>query len=40
MFAIRDLRVYTVHADFMKAARKIKEAEAKARESKIDYSKV
>jgi 26S proteasome regulatory subunit T4 len=38
MFAIRDLRDYAVHDDFMKAARKIKEA--KALESKIDYSKV
>ncbi len=38
MFAIRQLREYTVHDDFMKAARKIKEA--KTLESKIDYSKV
>jgi 26S proteasome regulatory subunit T4 len=38
MFAIRQQREYTVHDDFMKAARKIKEA--KALENKIDYSKV
>ena len=38
MFAIRELRDYVVHDDFMKAARKLKEA--KALESKIDYSKV
>lgn len=38
MFAIRQLREYVVHDDFMKAARKIKEA--KTLENKIDYSKV
>jgi 26S proteasome regulatory subunit T4 len=38
MFAIRQQREYVVHDDFMKAARKIKEA--KSLESKIDYSKV
>ncbi len=38
MFAIRQLREFVVHDDFMKAARKIKEA--KTLENKIDYSKV
>ena len=38
MFAIRQLREYCVHDDFMKAARKIKEA--KTLENKMDYSKV
>jgi 26S proteasome regulatory subunit T4 len=38
MFAIRQQREFTVHDDFMKAARKIKEA--KTLENKIDYSKV
>ena len=35
MFAIRAERDYTVHEDFMKAARKIKEV--KKLESKLDY---
>lgn len=38
MFAIREQREYVQNEDFMKAARKIKEA--KSLESKIDYSKV
>jgi len=38
MFAIRDLRDYAIHDDFMKAARKIKEA--KALENKLDYTKI
>lgn len=38
MFAIRELRDYVVHDDFMKAARKLKEA--KALESKMDYQKI
>jgi len=38
MFAIRDLREFCRHDDFMNAARKIKEA--KTLENKIDYSKV
>lgn len=38
MFAIRDVREYVIQADFMKAARKIKDH--KHLESKIDYSKV
>ena len=38
MFAIRDQREYTVQEDFMRAARKIKEA--KKLESKLDYNKI
>ena len=38
MFAIRDQREYTVQEDFMRAARKIKEA--KKLESKSDYNKI
>ena len=38
MFAIRDKREYVIQEDFMKAARKIKEA--KQLESKLDYTKV
>ena len=38
MFAIRVLRDYTIHDDYMKAARKIKET--KCLESKIDYVKL
>jgi 26S proteasome regulatory subunit T4 len=38
MFAIRADRDYVIEEDFMKAARKIKEA--KKLESKMDYSKV
>ena len=38
MFAIRQMRQYVVHDDFMKATRKIKEN--KQLESKLDYSKV
>ena len=38
MFAIREQREYTVQEDFMKAARKIKDA--KKLESKLDYNKI
>jgi len=38
MFAIREQREYVVQEDFMKAARKIKDA--KHLESKLDYSKI
>ena len=38
MFAIRDQREYTVQEDFMRAARKIKDA--KKLESKLDYNKI
>ena len=38
MFAIRDQREYTIQEDFMRAARKIKEA--KKLESKLDYNKI
>ena len=38
MFAIREQREYTVQEDFMKAARKIKDA--KKLESRLDYNKI
>ena len=38
MFAIRDDREYVTEEDFLKAARKLKEA--KKLESKLDYSKI
>ena len=38
MFAIREQREYVIQEDFMKAARKIKDA--KQLESKLDYSKI
>ena len=38
MFAIRDQREYTIQEDFMRAARKIKNA--KQLESKLDYNKI
>ena len=38
MFAIRDQREYNTQEDFMRAARKIKEA--KKLESKSDYNKI
>ena len=38
MFAIRDQREYNIQEDFMRAARKIKEA--KKLESKSDYNKI
>ena len=38
MFAIREQRKYTIQEDFMKAARKIKDA--KKLESKLDYNKI
>jgi 26S proteasome regulatory subunit T4 len=38
MFAIRELRDYALHDDFMKAARKVKET--KSLESKLDYTKI
>ena len=37
-FAIRDQREYNIQEDFMRAARKIKEA--KKLESKSDYNKI
>jgi 26S proteasome regulatory subunit T4 len=38
MFAIRVLREYVIHDDFMKAARKVKDA--KSLESKVEYAKL
>ena len=38
MFAIRDQREYTIQEDFMRAARKIRDA--KKLESKLDYNKI